>query len=142
MYAETDIHTTVDGDLSVFAGDLQGSSSAVSLVRTINFCLLTEYSDYNPHKNFGASPDRFIGRPNDGHTRNMIKLHISQRLNDQGILDWSNHSLEVVSVGNHEIAIILKIKEPIMELITSISSEDIILAYKYDFNNGTLEAVA
>ena len=72
----------------------------------------------------------------------MIKLHISQRLNDQGILDWSNHSLEVVSVGNHEIAIILKIKEPIMELITSISSEDIILAYKYDFNNGTLEAVA
>jgi hypothetical protein len=142
MYGNRDISTTENGDLVVDNGDLAISTASESLLRTVNFCLLTNYSGYKPERHFGASPDKFIGQQNNSNTRNEIRLHIDYYLKNQGLLMGATHSLNVVPVGNHEIAVILKINTLIIESSTEASPQEMIIAYKYDFNNGTLEAVA
>ncbi len=142
MYGNRDISTTENGDLIADNGDLAISTASESLLRTVNFCLLTSYSDYKPEKHFGASPDKFIGQQNDRTTRNEIRLHIDYYLKNQGLLMGSTHRLNILPVGNHEIAVILKINTLIIESSTEASPQEMIIAYKYDFNNGTLEAVA
>ena len=142
MYADRDINTTENGDLIVDNGDLAISTASESLLRTINFCLLTEYGDYKPERHFGASPEKFMGYPNSSITRSNIRLHIDYFLKNQGILLGSTHTLNVIPVDNHDVAVILKINEMIIETSDDAAPKEYIMAYKYDFNNGTLEAVA
>jgi hypothetical protein len=141
MFFDTDVDSTVDGDLVVQNGDFNAATVSDTLLRTISFCLLTEYGDYKPEKEFGGAPSNFIGKPNNSHTRDFIRLYLDYALKKQGILDGSNYSMNVVPVGDHEIAIIIKIIEEIGEFASGVSTMENIIAYKYDFNNGTLEAV-
>lgn len=141
MYADIDINTTENGDLIVDNGDLAISTASESLLRTVNFCLLTNYGDYKPEREFGASPDKFLGRQNNRSMRSNIRLHMDYFLKGQGILTGPTHTLNVLPVGSHEIAVILKINEVIVENSSEAGPKEMIVAYKYDFNNGTLEAV-
>lgn len=142
MYADLDIDTTVTGDLVVTAGDLAVSTASISMLRAITFCLLTEPSGYKPARDFGANPTNYLGRPNNSNIRSMIKLQIQYGLRDQGILDGPEYSIRVVPVSLHEVGIIIRIDEILIEAHAEVVPEEMILAYKYDFNNGTLEAVA
>jgi len=141
MFSERDIDTTANGDLIVAHGDLAISTVSNSLLRAVNFCLLTVYLDYKPERDFGASPDAFIGKPNDARTRNYIRMHMSHALRLQGILTGTNYMLRVEPISAHEIAVIIRIDEDILEVLENTETMEHIIAYKYDFNNGTLEKV-
>ena len=43
MFFDTDVDSTVDGDLVVSNGDFSAATVSDTLLRTISFCLLTEY---------------------------------------------------------------------------------------------------
>jgi hypothetical protein len=141
MFSDRDIDTTPNGDLIVAHGDLAISTASNSLLRAVNFCLLTMHSDYKPERDFGASPDAFIGKPNDGRTRNYMRMHMSHELRQQGILTSTNYMLMVEPIGAHEIAVVIRIDEDILETLDDTEITEHIIAYKYDFNNGTLEKV-
>jgi hypothetical protein len=142
MYADLDIETTVTGDLVTRAGNLAVSTASMSMLRAISFCLLTEPNGYKPSRDFGANPTKYLGKPNNSNTRGMIKLHIQHGLRDQGILNGPEYLIQVVSVGSHEVGIIIRIDEILIEADAEVVPKEMILAYKYDFNNGTLEAIA
>jgi len=141
MFDERDISVRGDGELDVEHGDLKISTSTQSLLNAINFCLLTAVSSYKPKIDFGASPENYIGKPNNNVNRNYIRMYIDYALREQGILDGPDYSISVVSVSEHEIAVIIKIDEIIFEIDRNAEPEETIIAYKYDFNNGTLDKV-
>ena len=115
MYGDRDISTTENGDLIVDNGNLAVSTASNSMLRAINFCLLTVYSNYKPQKDFGASPDSFIGKPNDARTRSFIRMYIDYALKRQGILTGPNYILNVAAVSDDEVAVIIRIEEEILE---------------------------
>jgi len=141
MFDLRDIKTTSDGDLIASNGDLAVSTVTESLMSAITFCLLTELTTYRPYIDFGASPEKFLGKPNDAITRGYIKNHIAHYLDRQGLLEPNEYELSVLPVGPHEIAIILKVLLFIEEIDENAEPQETILAFKYDFNKGTLEKV-
>ena len=141
MFDLRDIKTTSDGDLVAKDGDLAVSTVTESLMSGITFCLLTELTTYRPYIDFGASPEKFLGKPNDAITRGYIKNHIAHYLDKQGLVEINEYQLSVLPVAPNEIAIILKILLHINEIDEAAKPQETILAFKYDFNKGTLEKV-
>ena len=68
-------------------------------------------------------------------------MYIDYALREQGILNGPEYSISVVPVSDHEIAVIIKIDQIIFEIDTNAEPKETIIAYKYDFNNGTLGKV-
>ena len=141
MFDSRDIDSRSDGELKVENGDLKISTATDSLLNAINFCLLTAVSSYKPKIDFGASPESYLGKPNSNVTRNYIRMYMDYAIREQGILDGPEYSISVVPVSEHEIAVIIKIDENIFEIDRTSEPKENIIAYKYDFNNGTLDRV-
>lgn len=141
MFEQLDVSSFSNGELVVEGGDLKTSTATESLLNCINFCLLTSLGDYKPKLDFGASPERFVGKPNNITTRNFIKMHLDYHIRNQGILTPIDYALEVIPVSNEEIAVIMKINLSVVEFDPRVAPKETIIAYKYDFSNGTLEKV-
>lgn len=141
MIDERDISVKGDGELNVEHGDLKISTVTESLLNSVNFCLLTSIGSYKPKLDFGGSPESYVGKPNSSINRNYIRMYIDYALREQGILNGPEYSISVVPVSDHEIAVIIKIDQIIFEIDTNAEPKETIIAYKYDFNNGTLGKV-
>ena len=141
MFDERDISTKADGELNVEHGDLKISTATESFLNAINFCLLTAVNTYRPKIEFGGSPENYVGKPNSAVNRNYIRMYIDYALREQGILDGPEYSISVLPVSDHEIAVIIKIDQIIFEIDRNAEPKETIIAYKYDFNNGTLDRV-
>lgn len=141
MFFLRDISSISNGEINADKGDLKVSTATESLLNTINFCLLTAIGSYKPRLDFGASPEKYLGKPNIEITRNYIRMYINYGLRQQGILNETNYSIIVSPVSEHEIAVIMKIILEVNEPDQNTGPQETIIAYKYDFNNGTLEKV-
>ena len=141
MFDERDISTKADGELNVEYGDLKLSTATESLLNAVNFCLLTAVNSYKPKIDFGGSPENYLGKPNNSINRNYIRMYIDYALREQGILNGPEYTISVLPVSEHEIAVIIKIDEIIFEIDRNAEPQETIIAYKYDFNNGTLDRV-
>lgn len=142
MYMLRDISVRGDGELYVENGDLKTSTATESLLNSINFCLLTAFRSYRPKLDFGGSPEKFVGKPNNNKTLEYIRIHINYAIQEQGIIDQNDYTISVLPVSNHEIAVIIKINVDIFEIDETTEPKETIIAYKYDFNNGTLNKVS
>jgi hypothetical protein len=141
VFEQRDISTKSDGELNTEYGDLKISTATESLLNSVNFCLLTAINAYKPKIDFGASPENYLGKPNSKINRNYIRMYIDYALREQGILDGPEYTISVVPVSEHEIAVIMKIDSIIFEIDENAEPKETIIAYKYDFNNGTLDKV-
>jgi hypothetical protein len=141
MFQSLDISSISNGELNLEGGDLKTSTATESLLNTVNFCLLTSLRGYKPKQDFGASPERFIGKPNNRTNRDYMRIHVGHHLRNQGVLVSGDYNLQVISVSNNEVAVIMKINVSILESDPDAVPEETIIAYRYDFNNGTLEKV-
>jgi hypothetical protein len=70
-----------------------------------------------------------------------MRIHVGHHLRNQGVLVSGDYNLQVISVSNNEVAVIMKINVSILESDPDAVPEETIIAYRYDFNNGTLEKV-
>lgn len=141
MFESLDVFSFNNGELDFKNGDIKIATNTQSLLNSINFCILTTLGDYKPKLDFGASPETFIGKPNNSENRNYMKMHIDYYLRTQGILDTADYNLQILPVSNHEVAVIMKINIPVFEFDPKAEPMETIIAYKYDFGNGTLEEV-
>lgn len=141
MFSLRDISSFNNGEIKADLGDLKVSTASESLLNTLNFCLLTAINSYKPKMDFGGSPEDYIGKPNNSITRNYIRMYINYAIRQQGILEDNQYSLIVSPVSENEIAVIIRVIMLIDETDINAVPEESIIAYKYDFNNGTLEAV-
>lgn len=107
-----DIDLSWDGDLLVDNnGDIKrNSDDYIRATETaVQIIVKAEFKDWEGDPAFAANLSDFIGEPNTRENGRKIEQRVKSRIVTMGIAEASDITVRVVPIGNHELAIIVKV---------------------------------
>ena len=148
IYLHTDVETTDDGDFIIDdLGDLKVASPMRTVAQAINNIILTNKGELLTDTSFGANLQQFYGDRNTEYTRHMMERNILSEVSNQGLIDRSDFSVDVVAVDISEAGIIATINGVFIDTSTGnlggvIKVDNgIDMGYLYPFISGVITPV-
>lgn len=150
VYANTDIHTTDEGDIVIANdGDIRIADPARSLRQNVMFLAMTNKGDLSFSPAYGNTLSRYIGERNSEQNRSFMERDLYADIRTNSMVVPEDASIDIVPLDVDKVTIIMDIKGSFVNTDATGSyvrflqdnTADQLLAFIYPFTDGTITPV-